>query len=168
MWVMTNKAITKEARRAAREAAVAAQEELARRTRANVEDLATFFSARERADAVDGWLAERQQVLREQAAQRRSEQRVQCGRALRAMRDRGESLREIARMAGVAEKAVRELIREAEAAPGVDAVPGAAEPAGKLAGPETVEAPPRVEELGAPDASVDIAAGDRVTARPQE
>jgi hypothetical protein len=53
---MANKAITKEARRAARAAAVAAQEELARRTRANVEDLATFFSARDRADAVEsGW-----------------------------------------------------------------------------------------------------------------
>jgi hypothetical protein len=163
---MANKAITKEARRAAREAAVAAQEDLARRTRANVEDLATFFSARERADAVDEWLAGRQQVLRERAAQRRSEQRVQCGRALRAMRDRGESLREIARMAAVAEKAVRELIREAEAAPVVEAA-GAAEPAGELAGPDTVEAPPRVEELGASDASVDVAAGDRVTARPQ-
>jgi hypothetical protein len=57
---MANKAITKEARRAARMAAPPAQEELARRTRANVENLATFFSARERADAVDGWLAERQ------------------------------------------------------------------------------------------------------------
>ena len=65
-WVMANKAITKEARRAARKAAAVAQEELARRTRANVENLATFFSARERADAVDGWLAERQQVLLEQ------------------------------------------------------------------------------------------------------
>ena len=30
------------------------------------------------------------------------------------MRDRGETLREIARMAGISEKAVRELIREAE------------------------------------------------------
>lgn len=167
MWVMTNKAITKEARRAAREAAAAAQEELARRPRANVEDLATFFSARERADAVDEWWAGRQQVLREQAAQRRTAQRVQCGRALRAMRDRGESLREIARMAGVAEKAVREFIREAQAAPVVDAAPGAAEPAGELAGPDTVEAPPRVEELRRPDASVDVTAGDRVTARPQ-
>ncbi len=127
MWVMANKAITKGARRAAREAAAAAQEELARRTRANVEDLATFFSARERADAIDEWLAERQQLLREQAAQRRAEQRVQCGRALRAMRDRGETLREIARMGGVAEKTVREMIKEADAiadAPGVDAVLG--------------------------------------------
>jgi hypothetical protein len=66
LWFMGNKAITKEARRAAREAAAAAQEELARRTRASVEDLAAFFSARERADAVDEWLGERQQALREQ------------------------------------------------------------------------------------------------------
>lgn len=43
MSVMANRAITKQARRAAWEAAVAAQEELARCTRANVEDLATFF-----------------------------------------------------------------------------------------------------------------------------
>ena len=86
--------------------------------RANVDDLATFFSARERADCVDAWLAERQQLLREQAAGRRREHRVQCGRALRAMRDRGESVREIARMAGVAEKAARELIREADGAAG--------------------------------------------------
>ncbi len=118
---MGNQAITKEARRAARSAAAASQEELARRTRANVEDLATFFSARERADAVDEWLAERQQALREQAAQRRGQQRVRCGRALHAMRERGESLREIARMSGVPDKTVRELIREAEAA----APPGA-------------------------------------------
>jgi hypothetical protein len=113
---MANKVISKEARRAAREAAAASQEELARRTRANVEDLAAFFSARERAEKVDEWLAERQQALGGQAAQRRGEQRVQCGRALRSMRERGESLREIARMAGATDKTVRELIREAEAA----------------------------------------------------
>jgi hypothetical protein len=75
-------------------AAAASQDELLRRTRANVEDLAAFFTARERAEAVDDWLAERQQVLLEQAA----------------LRDRGQSLREIARMAGVAEKTARELI----------------------------------------------------------
>ena len=42
---MGNKAITKEARRAARKVAAAAQEELVRRRRANVEDLATFLTA---------------------------------------------------------------------------------------------------------------------------
>jgi hypothetical protein len=83
---------------------------------ANVQDLATFFTARERADGVDEWLAEREQVLREQAAGRRREHRVRCGQAVRAMRDRGESVREIARMAGVTEKTARELIREADGA----------------------------------------------------
>lgn len=111
---MGNKAVSKQARRAAREAAAAAAEEVVRRTKANVEDLASFFDARERADAVDVWLAERQQALAEQAAQRRAIQRAQCGTALRSMRDRGETLREIARMAGITEKAVRELIREVE------------------------------------------------------
>jgi hypothetical protein len=136
---MGNKAISKEARRAAREAAAAAQAELARRTRANVEDLARFFSARERADGVDEWFAERLQALREQAAQRRGEQRVQCGLALRAMRDRGESLREVARMAGVAEKTARELIREADAATDVtEAVPPAPEAGGPAGPPEGV------------------------------
>ncbi len=114
MWCMGNKAVSKEARRAAREAAAAAQEEVIRRTKANVEDLAAFFDARDRAEAVDVWLAERQQVLAEQAAQRRAGQRLACGTALRSMRDRGETLRDIARMSGISEKAVRELIREAE------------------------------------------------------
>ena len=111
---MGNKAVSKEARRAAREAATASQQEVIQRTKANVEDLAAFFDARERAEAVDEWLAERQQALAEQAARRRAAQRLQCGTALRAMRDRGETLREIARMAGISEKAVRELIRESE------------------------------------------------------
>lgn len=113
---MANTVISKQARRAAREAASAAQNDLVRRTRANVEDLGRFFSARERVEAVDGWLEARQQVLREDAERRRGAQRVVCGQALAAMRDRGESLREIARMADVSEKQARELIREAEAA----------------------------------------------------
>lgn len=131
---MGNGTVTKAARRAARAAAVAAQEELQRRTRANVADLATFFSARERAEAVDGWLAERQRALSEQAAARRGEQRRQCGAALAAMRARGEALREIARLAGVTEKAVRELIREADAVPVAAGRPGVAPPAAQKAG----------------------------------
>jgi hypothetical protein len=112
---MASGATTKAARRAARAAAVAAQEELARRTRANMEDLAVFFSARERADSVEEWLAERVGALQSQAAQRRDGHRRQCGIALRSMRDRGESVRDIARMAGVEEKVVRDLIRAAGA-----------------------------------------------------
>jgi hypothetical protein len=115
---MANAATTKAARRAAREAAVAAQEELARRTRANMEDLAVFFSARERADSVDQWLAERVAVLQSQAVARRDEHRRRCGLALRSMRDRGQSVREIAAMAGLGEKAVRDLIQMATASNG--------------------------------------------------
>lgn len=122
---MGNKVVSKQARRAARDAATAAQAEVMRRTKANVEDLAAFFDACERADAVEQWLAERQQALVQQAAARRAGHRLQCGSALRAMRERGESVREIARMAGVSEKAVRELIRETEAAkPAPAALPG--------------------------------------------
>ena len=161
---MGNKAITKEARRAAREAAAASQEELARRTRGNVEDLAAFFSARERADAVDGWLSERQQTLREQAAQRRGEQRVQCGRALRSMRDRGENLREIARMASVTDKTVRELIREAEAAPESGTAPQSGVEGSGPAGVAGVSADFRIEDLGVGTSGAAGAGAERMEA----
>ncbi|MGV7570853.1 hypothetical protein PJL70_08615 [Mycobacterium kansasii] len=129
---MANTVISKQARRAAREAASAAQDDVVRRTRANVEDLGRYFSARERVEAVDGWLSARQQVLREDADRRRGAQRVVCGQALAAMRDRGEPLREIARMAKLSEKQARELIREAEAAGPVaqDEAATAAQPPG--------------------------------------
>ena len=138
------------------------------RTRANVEDLAAFFSARERADSVDEWLSQRQQALREQAAQRRGEQRVLCGRALRAMRERGESVREIAGMAGVTEKTVRELIREAEAAAPAGEAPqsevGETELSGETVG-TTPERQPDVEpRIPQPDGSAAARTEARVNA----
>jgi hypothetical protein len=108
---MAHSASTKAARKAAREAALAAQQEIAARTRANMEDLTAFFSARQRAEEVDGWLEAKVAALAEQAAARRDEQRGQAGEALAAMNARGESIREIARMTGLGEKSVRELIR---------------------------------------------------------
>jgi hypothetical protein len=86
-------------------------------------------------------LAERQQLLGEQAARRRGEQRLQCGLALRAMRDRGESVGEIARIVGIAERTVRELIRDADEMPasGVAAGSGVDAPTELLAAmPESV------------------------------
>jgi hypothetical protein len=103
---MASGATTKAARRAAREAVVAAQADLARRNRANMDDLAVFLSARQRADAVGEWFNERVAALKAQADERRAGQ-------LRAMKARGESIRDIARMAGIGEKMVRELIRSA-------------------------------------------------------
>lgn len=132
---MANTAISKHARQTARKAAAAAAAALAARQRANVEDLARFFNARERAEGVDEWLAERQEALRVQARQRRSGFVRDGGLALRAMRDRGESLREIAAMTGLSEKAVRDAIREAEAigpAAESESVPRTAD----VAGPE--------------------------------
>ncbi|MGO9034805.1 MAG: hypothetical protein ACLP4W_30640 [Mycobacterium sp.] len=143
-----------------------AQEELLRRTRANVEDLAAFFSAREREDAVEAWLTERVNGVLAQAARRRSKARVSAGGALRAMRDRGESLREIARMAGVAEKTARELIREADAAPDAAAMPEAAAGGAELAGPTDVDSGPGIADVGASMSPVSVAANDGLAARP--
>jgi DNA-binding NarL/FixJ family response regulator len=119
---MASSATTKAARRAAREAVVAAQADLARRTRANMDDLAVFLSARQRADAVDDWFNERVAALKAQADERRAGQRRECGVALAAMRERGETVRDIARMAGISEKTVRELIRAASTGEPVPAV----------------------------------------------
>lgn len=107
----------KAARKAAREATTQANADLARRTKLNVDDLTTFFAAMGRAETVDEWLAEKMAALKAQGAKRRDEQRRQAGGALMAMRERGEQVRDIARLANIGEKQVRDLIRLAEAAP---------------------------------------------------
>ena len=161
---MGNKAITKEARRAARDAAAVAQEELLRRTRADVEDLAAFFSAREREDAVEAWLTERVNGVLAQAARRRSKARVSAGGALRAMRDRGQSLREIARMAGVTDKTVRELIRGAEAAPEPTPAPQSGVEGCEPAGEAGVAADFGIEDLGVRTSGAPAGGAERVEA----
>lgn len=146
---MGNGAVSKAARQAARKATSTAAEELARRTRANMGDLATFFAAREREEAVAGWLAAKVAGLREQAGARRDQQRRVCGVALGAMRDRGESVGEIARMAGVSENTVRELIRVAKQAPAAKPADTEAEPEPQAAAepePAVVVAPATTQE----------------------
>lgn len=106
----------KAARKAARESALAANADLVRRTRLNVEDLTKFFAAMSRADGVDEWLAEKVETLKEQAAKRRDAERREAGVALAAMRGRGEQVRDIAQLARISEKQVRGLMRHAEAA----------------------------------------------------
>ena len=107
----------KAARKAAREAITQANAELAQRTKLNVDDLTTFLAAMGRAETVDEWLAEKMTALKAQGAKRRDEQRRQAGSALLAMRERGEQVRDIAKLANIGEKQVRELIRLAEATP---------------------------------------------------
>jgi hypothetical protein len=111
----------KAARKAARESALEANAELARRTRLNVDDLTTFFASMSRADSVEDWLNEKVAALKEQAAKRRDGERRQAGVALGAMRARGEQVRDIARLARISEKQVRDLIRHAEAVTEADA-----------------------------------------------
>ena len=121
---MTNKVSkSKSAVRAAREAVKASQKEVLERAARNAEDLAVFFSSRERLDSVDEWLEAKIAGLKEQADGKRAEHRRTAGRAVMALRDRGETLRDIARLTGVSEKALRELIRFAEAS-GEDAAGG--------------------------------------------
>lgn len=118
---MTNKVSkSKSAVRAAREAVKASQKEVLERAARNAEDLAVFFSSRERLDAVDEWLEAKMAGLKEQADGKRAEHRRTAGLAVIALRDRGETLRDIARLTGVGEKALRELIRFAESS-GADA-----------------------------------------------
>lgn len=120
--LMANKVSkSKSAVRAAREAVRASQKEVLERAARNAEDLAVFFSSRERLDGVDEWLEAKMVGLREQADSKRAEHRRTAGVALAALRDRGETLRDIARLTGVGEKALRELIRFAEqSAPSVE------------------------------------------------
>lgn len=105
---------SKSAVRAAREAVKASQKEVLERAARNAEDLAVFFSSRERLDAVDEWLEAKIAGLKEQADGKRAEHRRTAGLAVMALRDRGETLRDIARLTGVGEKGLRELIRFAE------------------------------------------------------
>jgi hypothetical protein len=110
MGVTTSKV---EARKAARRAQAAAQAAAAERARLNVEDLATFFTEQGRASAVDVWLAGQEAKLRLAADRRRASHRRAAGLALRAIRERGESVKSVAALAGVSENLVRGLIREA-------------------------------------------------------
>lgn len=162
---MANTTISKHARQAARQAAAAEAAKLAERNRANVEDLATFFNAHERADGVDEWLAERQEALQQQAKERRSGFVRDGGLALRAMRDRGESVHGIATMTGLTDKAVRDAIREAEAIAAVlqpESAPVAPEvaatPAEEAPAPATPAEPGPAAPTAAPVRSSDTAA----------
>lgn len=128
---------SKSAVKAAREAVRASQREVLERAARNADDLAVFYSSQERLDAVDEWLESKVVALREQADAKRADHRRAAGAALQALRDRGETMRDIARLAGITEKSTRELIRRAEeaAAGEVQRAHASAEP--YAAAPET-------------------------------
>jgi hypothetical protein len=104
---------SKSAVRAAREAVKASQKEMLERAACNADDLAVFFSSRERLDEVDEWLETKTAGLKQQAERKRTEYRRAAGQAVIALRDRGQTLRDITGLTGVSMKALRELIRVA-------------------------------------------------------
>ena len=112
---------SKSAVKAAREAVRASQREVLERAARNADDLAVFYSSQERLNVVDDWLESKMAALREQAEAKRAGHRRAAGGALRALRDRGETVRDIAGLAGMTEKSARDLIRRAEEAPAAEA-----------------------------------------------
>lgn len=109
MGVTTNKqtARAKFARAAAERAA---------QQRKNVDDLTQFVAEVGKADEVDGWLEERIDRARREAESRRRRHEVAAGRALAAVRSRGEPVESIAAQLGISQAKVREYVRLAETA----------------------------------------------------
>lgn len=104
----TNK---KTARARLLEVQAAAAAERVARERQNIEDLAMFMVSTAKADGVDEWLDAQIEKVREQAAARRLKFRGEAGKALQAMRFRGETVSGIAAQAGITPARVREYLK---------------------------------------------------------
>ncbi|MBU8820322.1 hypothetical protein KL864_31060 [Mycolicibacterium goodii] len=90
------------------------------RERQNADSLAEFVVATAKADDVDAWLAERLDKVRQAADVRRRRYQVEAGKALQAMRFRGETVTGIAAQAGITAAKVREYLKLATADAGSD------------------------------------------------
>ena len=82
----------------------------------NREDMVAFLVAEQKLSAVSEWEAERHAHVRLEADQRRAEQRLEGARALARMRDRGETVADIAQLGGCSGKLVRRYLKELQAA----------------------------------------------------
>ncbi len=92
------------------QAAAAAREA---RERANISDLTEFTVRAAQADEIDEWLTTRIEKLKAEADRRRHGHQVAAGKALHAMRLRGESVSAIAAQTGLSLGRVREYLRAA-------------------------------------------------------
>jgi hypothetical protein len=92
-----------------RQQAAAADREA--RERANLADLTEFTVRSAQLDEVDEWLAKRIEKAKAEAEQRRQRFRLAAGKALHAMRLRGESVASIAAQTGIAQGRVREFVK---------------------------------------------------------
>lgn len=93
------------------EAQAAAAAEREARERQNIDDLAGFMVETAKADGVDEWLSARIEKAREDAEVRRLRHRTAAGKALQAMRFRGETVTGIASQAGITPVKVREYLK---------------------------------------------------------
>ena len=103
-------------RRKVRDAQAQVNRERLKRESDNREDMVAFLVAEQKLSAVSEWEAERHAQVRLEAEQRRAEQRLEGARALARMRDRGETVADIAQLGGCSVKLVRRYLKELQAA----------------------------------------------------
>lgn len=102
---------TRDARARARESRATKRRQHLEQAKADLKDLNNFLNARHRLRAVDLWLDSRVSELHAQADLRRTANRAAASEALAAMRGRGLTIDEIARMAGLTTEAINRHLR---------------------------------------------------------
>ena len=103
-------------RRKVRDAQAQVNRERLKRESDNREDMVAFLVAEQKLSALSQWEAERHGQVRLEADQRRAEQRLDGARALARMRDRGETVADIAQLGGCSVKLVRSYLKELQSA----------------------------------------------------
>ncbi|EUA09772.1 hypothetical protein I545_5918 [Mycobacterium kansasii 662] len=94
----------------AQQQAAAAREQ---RERANLTDMTEFTVRMAQVDEVDAWYAGRVEKLQDEADRKRHAHRVAAGKALHAMRLRGETMASISATTGLSVSRLRELMKYA-------------------------------------------------------
>jgi hypothetical protein len=134
----------------AQQDAAAARE---KRERANLTDLTEFTVRMAQVDEVDDWFAGRVEKLKEEAERKRLSHRSAAGKALHAMRLRGETMASISTTTGLSVSRLRELMKFASE----DHVGAAADADGPDA--QVVPLPNRAAPEAVDDARDDAALG---------
>jgi hypothetical protein len=135
----------------AQQDAAAARE---KRERANLSDLTEFTVRMAQVDEVDDWLAGRVEKLKEEAERKRLSHRRAAGKALHAMRLRGETMAGISAATGLSVSRLRELMKYSteageEPAASVERPDAEVVPMPNRADPVGVDAPPQDAAVGA-------------------
>lgn len=135
----------------AQQDAAAARE---RRERANLTDLTEFTVRMASVDEVDEWFAGRVEKLKDEAQHKRLAHRSAAGKALHAMRLRGETMASISSTTGLSVSRLRELMKYATDEHAEDASPTERPDAQVVAlpnraGPDGADDTPRDAAMGA-------------------